>query len=123
MWMVLFCILCGRIVNTCLILNALCLLLVAGDVNVSVAGVVSSPARTPSYNFQSLIQPPVVSSVAPITGVVAGGTVVTIVGSGFNFDAVVMLVERNATFGLTGSESECDWKSGQGLLCNDTTVM
>ena len=88
------------------------------------SGVVAPAAAY--YDFNSLIQAPIVSAVAPLRGPTSGGTLVTVQGSRFASDATVLLLERNVTGSLTGGSSECDWRTAaqgdQVTSCNDTVV-
>lgn len=100
------------------VLNANCV--PAGFVNITTAGV---PARSATlYNYQQLIQPPVVIRVAPLTGPVAGGTTVVIDGLLFGEDADVVFVERNALGTLTGGRSPCEWRHDPNLTCSDSRI-
>jgi hypothetical protein len=91
-----------------------------GPIRVTVAGTLSTDVF--NYNFQVLVRPPVITSVSPMSGEVAGGNNVTLQGSGFAGDATVWLVERAADESLTRNRSECVWRNVPGMLCNDTTV-
>ncbi len=88
------------------------------------SGVVAPAA--PYYNFNSLIQAPIVSVVMPLRGPTSGGTLVTVLGARFASDATVLLLERDVAGTLTGSSSECEWRSlnmgDLGASCNDTVV-
>ncbi len=92
----------------------------AGPVSVTVAGV--QAVNAPTYDFQVLIRPPSVLSVSPTTGPAMGGTVVTVVGSGFGSNGTVWLVERDAGLSLTGSRSECVWRNVPDLGSNDAVI-
>ena len=91
-----------------------------GDVYVTVHGQ-SSIAPAP-YSFLQLIEGPAVSSVTPLVGPVAGGAVVTLRGSNFNYNATVVFVDVSVNG--TGVESECVWRgmADPELGCSDTTI-
>ena len=88
-----------------------------------VAGQASSGSQR--YNYVDLIQPPVVTKVYPLSGPTAGGTVVTITGSGYGSVAVVSFEELAANGSLTGVQRECTWLPTElpGTSCNDSVVM
>ena len=90
---------------------------------VVVAGQASTGSQ--SYNYVELIQPPSVTTVSPLSGPTAGGTIVTITGSGYGSIAVVMFEELTADGGTTGVQRECTWSSTElpGTTCNDSTIM
>ena len=96
-----------------------------GDVVVTVANQSSVVTVSAHYNFAELIQPPGLALVTPLFGPAAGGTLVTVVGSGFSLDAVVNFVERYSNQSLSGSSAVCDWQDSTqpGLGCNDTVVV
>ncbi len=81
-----------------------------------------SLAHAIPYEFQALIQPPAITLVSPLTGPVLGGTLVTLHGTLFAFNATVLFVERDGSGDLTGRRSECAWRTVPGLTCNETVV-
>ncbi len=86
-----------------------------------VAGVPGT--TTPLYSFQVLAQPPVVTSVVPLSGpVMATNTTVVITGSFFTTDATVYFVELNATGQVTGQRRECVWRDVPGMGCSDGLI-
>jgi hypothetical protein len=91
-----------------------------GEVEVAVGGVAAT--TRPLYNFLQLAQSPVIASVTPLTGPVAGNTVVTIMGSKFGDDAVVVFSERNWAMGLTWNTTLCEWQDRPGMLCDDGII-
>ena len=71
----------------------------AGAVNVVVTNTDSQSGTLPSgYTYNSANPPPTVVSIAPTSGTTAGGTSVTITGTGF-------LAGANVTFGTTAATS------------------
>ena len=91
----------------------------------SVAG--QSITLTQNYSFVDLIQPPVVTAVSPLSGPLAGGTLVTIVGTGYNSIAVVTFEELFVNGSVTGARAECVWSESSsdlpGTSCNLTTIV
>ena len=88
----------------------------------TVAG--QSSVGTP-YDFVGLVQPPLIGSVNPMTGPLAGGTLVTLQGSRFNFNATVLFQELDSTFRATGASAECEWRGREtdGAICTDSDVL
>ena len=82
-----------------------------------------SPAY--AYDYVDLLQPPVITSVSPLTGTLAGGTIVTIIGSGFKSSADVSFVPARAGGGASAAAPPlaCEWRgSDDALVCTDTTI-
>lgn len=96
------------------------LFVLPGPVRVSVGGVQSTSSMT--YDYQVLIQPPGITSVAPLLGPAAGDSVVDLVGTGFAGDATVWFLERRVDLTVTGNRSECLWRGTPGMKCNDTAI-
>ncbi len=95
-------------------------LCIAGNITVSVSGRLSLQPFV--YNFQRLITPPDVRAVAPLSGSTAIDTVVTIVGTSFNADATVRLIELGANLQATGRVFSCEWRDDPRGSCNDTVT-
>jgi hypothetical protein len=94
----------------------------AGFVVVRTSAGLTSTSPGPFYNYESLIQPPSVDMVEPLSGPTLGGTLVTIMGTQFAGDALVLFVERDATGALTGNSSVCTWRQLGMYSCNDTVI-
>ena len=93
----------------------------SGNVSVTVAG---QPSQQPVlYDFLSLISPPVITGVQPLTGPLSGGSRVTIIGTNFNGVAVIKMLELDVSGHETGRSAVCEWQGVPGGMCNDTVVM
>ncbi len=85
-----------------------------GTLQVAVAGQASNPI---AYDFISLIRPAMVLAVRPLEGPVAGGALVTVLGSGFGDAAVVLFVGVGDVEAGTATETvECSWRNAPGTL-------
>jgi hypothetical protein len=74
------------------------------------------------YDYVHLIERPEVKSVSPVTGPVAGGTVVTIAGQRFGFNATVMFVSWAAGSATPAGLGECRWQDSPDTFCEDSTI-
>jgi hypothetical protein len=79
----------------------------AGALNVNVAG--QSTLDPFPYDYHTVTSHTVVS-VVPLSGPVAGGTGVTILGSKLTTNATVMFVEQDLSGSATGMKAECTWR-------------
>ena len=78
-----------------------------GPLTVSAAGRVSAPF---GYDYQTLVTVPDVTDVHPTVGPTVGGTLVTVIGAGFQASGTVTFVAAdNSTVGA------CDWQQPDGL--------
>jgi hypothetical protein len=73
------------------------------------------------YDYVDLIRPPVIKSVVPLTGPVAGGTNVTITGLQFGFNATVLFIARGGVSSAVAA-GECLWRNVPGMSCDDSTI-
>lgn len=95
-------------------------LFLAGGVVVTVA---SQSMSTPyPYDYHTTVTSHTVATVTPLSGPVAGGTVVTVLGTKFAGNATVTFVERDSAGSLTGLRSECVWRSLPGVGSSDAMV-
>ena len=93
-----------------------------GTVTVTVDGVASMNGTASEYEYLSLASPPAVHDVVPLTGPLAGGTVVVLTGSGFHGTASVFFNALDASGRPTGAQAECVWRGVPGMACTETSV-
>jgi hypothetical protein len=79
----------------------------AGALNVNVAG--QSTLDSYPYEYHTVTSHTVVS-VVPLSGPVAGGTAITILGSKLTTNATVIFVEQDFSGSATGMKAECTWR-------------
>ncbi len=88
----------------------------------TVAGVGSVSFSTIAFDFLSLVNPPAIDRVSPLSGPVAGGTLVHITGARFGSNATVVFVERDVGLVPTGVVAECTWRGEALGLSLDTDL-
>ena len=93
--------------------------LCTGDVVVTLSGLSSQAAQ---YRYSQMAGAPVVTSVTPLTGPAAGGTLVTIVGVRLGSSTVVTFRELTADLVPTGAAFVCDWRNGTDTSANATAI-
>lgn len=76
-----------------------------------------------TYKFYATAGSHNVTSVAPLSGPVAGGTNVTILGTKLSSHAVVTFVERDGSDTVTGLKAECVWRGLEGSAMGSSDTM
>ena len=89
-----------------------------GVVLVSAAGMQTDAGP---FSYLTLVSPPTIVWVAPLTGPTSGGTLVTLQGTQLACDAVIEFAEWTAGGVLTGVRSVCS-TAPPHLVCNATLV-
>lgn len=90
----------------------------SGVVLVSAAGMQTDAGP---FSYLTLVSPPTIVWVAPLTGPTSGGTLVTLQGTQLACDAVIEFAEWTAGGVLTGVRSVCS-TAPPHLVCNATLV-
>ena|GEM_PF-3435243 len=94
----------------------------AGTVNVTVTGAGGTSATSPSDSYTYTTPRPTVTSVSPPTGPTAGGTKVTITGTGFSTGDTVTFGTAKATVAAMTSPTSITATSPTGTGTVDVTV-
>ena len=92
----------------------------AGALSVNVAG--QSMLAPYPYDYHTTVTSHAVVSVVPLSGPVAGGTSLTILGSKLTTNATVTFVERDTSGSATGMKAECTWRLLFGMGSSDVMI-
>ena len=94
-----------------------------GAIVIVVDGVSSLASAMPQSSYLDLIKPPNVKSFLPVVGPLVGGTVVTVIGSGFKVNGEVYFNLLDGAGLVTGDRVACQWRDVPGMSYNDTAVV